>query len=152
MRVLAVVLAMLTVGCQRDASTPDAALLGTFVDDYGDLHTVTTELWHHQPSLRYQVLRWEADAQYLIAQNDASNASARGRFTRIDWMPLDMPPYTWAFCLSAYDAPTPEAAEAVQIADRSQPRSGCNGFPFTRLQPAPDAAAASGGAYGSLTR
>jgi len=151
-RVLASILFVLVAGCQSAPSAPEGAPLGTFVDDYGDVHTVSAELWHHQPSLRYRVVRWEAHGQYLIAQNDTTNASDGGLFTRIDWMPLDMPPYTWAFCLSAYDAPTADAAGAVQIADRSQPREGCNGFPFTRLQPAPDSTTAPGGSYGSLTR
>ncbi|MEM6645470.1 MAG: hypothetical protein AAF730_04380 [Bacteroidota bacterium] len=145
-------LLVLAAACQSAPPAPKGAPLGTFADDYGDVHTVTSELWHHQPSLRYRVVHWEAEGQYLIAQSDTANGSAGGQFTRIDWMPLDMPPYTWAFCLSAYDTPTAEAAEAVQIADRSQPREGCNGFPFTRLQPAPDSTAPSGGAYGSLTR
>ena len=77
--------------------------------------------------------RW--DGQTLIAQNDSANAYAPGLWTRIDWVRLDgMAPYTWAFCLTAYDAPTRAAAEATPPADRATPRTGCNGYPFSRMR------------------
>jgi hypothetical protein len=78
---------------------------------------------------------WNSARQYLIAQNDSANASAPGLWTRIDWVTLaDMAPYNWAFCLSAYEAPTRAAAEAVTIANRETPRTGCNGYPFSRMR------------------
>jgi hypothetical protein len=112
----------------------DSATLGEFQDDYGGRHTISTTLWVHRPRARYHIRRWNVAQQYLIAQNDSSNASDPGRWTRIDWMTLSsMPPYTWAFCLSAYAAATAAAAESTQIARRDTPRTGCNGFPFTRM-------------------
>ncbi len=50
-------------------------------------------------------------------------------------MPLaGMPPYEWAFCLSAYEASSAGEAEAAEIARREQPMTGCNGFPFSRMR------------------
>lgn len=73
--------------------------------------------------------------RYLIAWNDSSNATAPGLWTRIDWIPLSgMPPYAWAFCLSAYEAPSRAAAEATAIARPDTPRTGCNGYPFSRMR------------------
>lgn len=73
--------------------------------------------------------------QYLIARNDEGNPGDVGRWTRIDWAPLSgMAPYTWAFCLSAYDAATAGAAEATQTARRDNLRTGCGGFPFSRMK------------------
>ncbi|GAB5520999.1 MAG: hypothetical protein RhofKO_32500 [Rhodothermales bacterium] len=135
------------IGCRSMKPEPATAPLGTFMDDYGEVHVVTPEQWHHQPSLRYHIEQWSSKGLYLVARNDSGNGSAGGLFTRIDWMPLDMPPYTWAFCLSAYDAPTFEVALRTEVADRSQPREGCNGFPFTRLRPVPDSTQAQGGPY-----
>lgn len=105
------------------------------MDDYGGAHAITPELWVQSPRNSYHVMRWDPAGQYLIAVNDSANASAPGRWTRIDWMELrDMAPYTWAFCLSAYDAATEAEAEATTVAERATPRTGCNGYPFSRMR------------------
>ncbi len=81
------------------------------------------------------MVEWHPHAQYLVAQNDASNASDAGLWTRIDWIALpDMAPYAWGFCLSAYAAPTQVDAERTTIARRDDPRTGCNGYPFSRMR------------------
>lgn len=119
-----------------DANEPPAFLRGEFVDDYGERFTVDARNFVQHPRNTFHVVRWDARSQYLIARNDSANASAPNRWTRIDWMPLDgMAPYTWAFCFSAYEAPTAAAAEATRIARRDIPRTGCNGYPFTRMRP-----------------
>ncbi|MES2304736.1 MAG: hypothetical protein V4558_04485 [Gemmatimonadota bacterium] len=110
-------------------------LIGEFQDDYGSRFTITSAEWFQQPGNRFHVLRWNPASQYLIAQNDSSNRGEGGRFTRIDWMPLPgMPPYEWGFCLTAYDAPTAAAAEATAPPRRDIPKTGCNGFPFSRMR------------------
>ena len=111
------------------------ALVGEFVDDYENRFTITPTEWRQRPGARYHIVRWDTTAHYLIAQNDSANSSAAGKWTRIDWVRLDgMAPWEWAFCLSAYDAPTAAAAAAVTIARPQAPRTGCNGFPFSRMQ------------------
>lgn len=110
--------------------------MGVWVDDYAGGPTISRARWEQGTGTTYRPIAWYTGDQYLIAQNDSANTTAPGRYTRIDWMPLtDSPPYRWAYCLSAFDAPTVDSAAAVQIADRSRPRTGCNGFPFTRLKP-----------------
>ncbi len=130
------------VGCApRTAVVQDAPqgrapalLLGVFEDDYSIQYAISENEWYQRPSSRYRIVRWEAEAQYLIAQNHEDNSSDGGLWTRIDWITLpDMPPYAWAFCLTAYAAATEAEAEAHQ-AQRETPRSGCNGFPFSRMQ------------------
>ena len=118
------------------AGAPDPSILGEFVDDYGSRFSITAERWTQHPRSRYHIVRWNAKARYLIARNDADNPSAGNLWTRIDWMQLPgMAPFTWGFCLSAYDAPTAEAAESSRAANREIPRTGCNGFPFSRMKP-----------------
>lgn len=115
--------------------TPPPLLLGEFEDDYGIQYSISERGWHQQPESRYRVVRWRTDAQYLIAQNDAANPSDAGLWTRIDWIVLsDMPPFEWAFCLSAYAALTAAEAERTDIAQRETPRTGCNGHPFSRMR------------------
>lgn len=110
-------------------------ILGQFEDDYGGSHSVSATTWTQGASTRYHVIRWVPHEQYLIAHNDSANRSDGGKWTRIDWLPLlGMPPYEWAFCFSAYNAPTPEAAESARMAQRETPRTGCNGFPFSRMK------------------
>lgn len=116
------------------ASAP-ALLLGSFQDDYKIAYRISPDLWWQLPGSRYHIVRWDTANRYLIARNDEANPADGGLWTRIDWIPLDMPPYTWAFCYSAYRAPSAAAAESVKVARPEQPRTGCNGFPFSRVQP-----------------
>jgi len=110
-------------------------LLGEFQDDYGSRFRISPTEWVHLPRSRYHIVLWDPAGQYLIARNDDANSSAGGLWTRIDWVAIPgMAPYTWAFCMSAYEAPTRQAAEATNIARRETPRTGCNGFPFSRMR------------------
>lgn len=109
-------------------------LKGAWRDDYNVRYAISDTLFRQGARLRYHVLSWHEGEQFLIARNDASNPADRGLYTRIDWMELPgMPPYTWAYCLTAYRAPSADSARATPPADRNNPRKGCNGFPFTRM-------------------
>ena len=120
------------------AAQAPRALLGTWADDYGSRHQVSDTRWSHDGANRYEILRWDSAGQVAIARNAASNKADAGLFTRIDWMPLEgMPPYQWAFCLTTWNAPTADSAARVPPARRDTPRTGCGGFPFTRLRPEP---------------
>ena len=110
-------------------------LLGAFADDYGNRYAIAPALWTQLPHGRFHVRRWNIAGQYLIARNDSANAHAPGKWTRIDWVELTgMPPWGWAFCLTAYEAPTAAAAESTTAARRETPRTGCNGYPFSRMR------------------
>jgi hypothetical protein len=120
------------VGIRRP---PPMLLLGEFVDDYGIKYRIGERTWLQLPSARYHIVKWATAGRYLIARNDSANKSDGGLWTRIDWLKLDgMAPYEWGFCLSAYNAPTAAAAESVSVARRDTPRTGCNGFPFSRMR------------------
>lgn len=126
---------VLLSACLTSVGAPPAALLGTFEDDYGSTHRVSAGEWRHGAHSTYQVLKWRSDSQYFIARNAETNRSGGGLYTRIDWMQLeDMAPYTFGFCLSAFEAATAAEAESAKVANRATPRTGCNGFPFSRLK------------------
>ncbi|MEO1021580.1 MAG: hypothetical protein AAFW89_03480 [Bacteroidota bacterium] len=140
---LAFILCSLLLGCsgKNEApgteKNPPSFILGNHQDDYAITYTIDEQVWLQHPEAKYNILEWVPEEQYLIAQNDSSNASYAGLFTRIDWIELSgMPPYEWAFCLSSYDATSVKEAASVTIANRDEPKSGCNGFPFSRMQPA----------------
>ncbi len=131
--------ALVLVGCAPRLGAPDgtppAYVLGTFEDDYGSSYEVTEETWEHVGYARYHVVRWRPEADYLVARNHTTNPADGGLWTRIDWVRLDgMAPYEWAFCLSAFDAPTAAAAESTRVARPGTPRTGCNGHPFSRMR------------------
>ncbi len=121
-----------------------AALLGAFTDDYGSHYRVTAERFEQLPRSAYLIAEWNAVERYFLAQNAASNPSDGGLWTRVDWLEFtDQGAYGWGFCLTAYRAPSREVARAVPAADRETARSGCNGFPFTRMQRVSDSIAAT---------
>jgi hypothetical protein len=110
-------------------------LIGRFVDDYGIVHGITDTSWSLGQRDRYRIVFSDDSAQYLIARNDSANTADAGKWTRIDWILLpNMAPYEWAFCLIEYKAETRALAEANRTAERAHPRTGCNGFPFSRMQ------------------
>jgi hypothetical protein len=110
-------------------------VIGSFVDDYTASHLVSATEWRHGTRARYHIVKWNVDGQYLIARNDSANPSDADLWTRIDWMRLDdMAPWTWGYCMSAYRAPSADSAESTRVANRATPRTGCNGFPFTRMR------------------
>lgn len=118
------------------AAGPPAIVLGSFADDYGGRFTITPSEFTQLPRGRFHIVQWNRNAQFFLAQNDSRNRSDPSRWTRIDYVPLSgMAPFTWAFCFSAWNAPTRSDALAAPAANRAVPRTGCNGFPFTRMQP-----------------
>jgi len=138
---LAVVIVLIATACRTtDHRLPTAVdvpkeLLGSFIDDYGSSYLIRSNVWRHGPSIKYDLLMYNSDGQYFIAQNDDANPSDGGLFTRIDIMYFnDMEPWRWGFCLTAYKAASIQDAINTVSADRSNPRKGCNGFPFTRMK------------------
>ena len=110
-------------------------LAGKFIDDYDISYIITDSVWIQHPKSRYHILRWNYAGQYIIAKNDSANTSGAGLFTRIDYTFLtDMEPFQWGFCLSVYDAKSESLAEGGYRADKKNPRTGCNGFPFSRMK------------------
>lgn len=144
MRVLCVLLltAWPTIVSAQPADTSrgsaPSALLGDFRDDYGSTYRVSATVFEHLPRAKYHIVSWHPAEHYLIARNDTNNVADKGLWTRIDWMPFEgMAPYTWGFCLTTYRAATEAEARATPPANRRAPRTGCNGFPFSRMQRAP---------------
>ena len=137
--ILIVASAFLAAGCTHQSASltgaPPDFLLGHFVDDYDNLYEISATNWIQPPHGEYVIVRWDPAGQYAIARNGDQNTSEPGLWTRIDWMRLEgMAPYGWAYCYTAYDAPNAAAAESAKAADRSAPKTGCNGFPFSRMK------------------
>ncbi|HMK17756.1 MAG TPA: hypothetical protein VK492_06155 [Chitinophagaceae bacterium] len=110
-------------------------LKGTFEDDYGIRYTISDSLWIQHPNAKYHIIDCDTTEQYLLVQNDKSNKTDGGLFTRIDYMNFTgMEPFRWGFCLTIYNANTLEKAKATAIADRKKPKTGCSGFPFSRMK------------------
>lgn len=114
---------------------PPKLLLGTFTDDYDIRHTISVDQWSQQPDATYHIKLWNSVEQYVIAQNGEENPGDQGLWTRIDWVELEgMDPYRWAFCMSVFNAQSAAEASQAEVADRDHLQSGCNGFPFSRMQ------------------
>lgn len=118
-------------------AAPPALVVGRFKDDYNTTHVITAAQWRHGSAALYEIVEWHPDQQFFIAHNAATNPSDPGKWSRVDWTEIKsdggQANYEWAYCMSAYDAPTQDAARAVTIAKRETPKTGCNGFPFTRM-------------------
>ncbi len=131
--------AIIISAAKAQAPTPTAIeLLGRWTDDYGNAFRITDSLFEQLPSSRYHIVEWNLAERYFVARNDAANKGDAGKWTRVDWTRFEgMAPFTWGFCFTAYRAATQEKARATPPADRETPRTGCNGFPFSRMKPVP---------------
>ncbi len=110
-------------------------MLGDFQDDYGIHYTISDTTWIQHSKIKYHLLKYDSSGQYFIARNAATNPSEAGLYTSIDVMTFtNMEPWRWGFCLTTYNAKTIEEAITKQIADRTNPRKGCGGYPFSRMK------------------
>lgn len=117
-------------------------MIGRFVDDYGIEYRISQLHWHQLPDSRFDIGPIiNVDDRYLVARlsDDIDAGDRPGRWVRIDWLELEEgSEYPWAFCYAAYEQASMEAALAGTASDRSTPRTGCNGFPFSRMRPIGD--------------
>ncbi|TNE55124.1 MAG: hypothetical protein EP338_05260 [Bacteroidetes bacterium] len=110
-------------------------LFGSFQDDYGINYRINGKFWDQLAINYHEVLEWNWEEQYILLRNDPDNPGEGGLYSRIDYLFLErMEPYTWAYCLSAFDAPSLEVARENKVADRKHPKTGCNGYPFSRMK------------------
>lgn len=112
-----------------------ADLLGDFKDDYDIRYSISEKRWVQHPNAVYHLLRYDSVGQFFIARNDSKNPSDPGLYTRIDIMRFNnMEPWRWGFCLTKYNAKSLEEALSATAADRSNPKKGCGGYPFSRMK------------------
>ncbi len=139
MKKTTIILLILAFAFIAHAQTPKSKApefaLGNFTDDYGITYSINDTLWVQNKSMKFHIIKWNPEKQYLVAKNDASNKEDGNKYTRIDYMTFTgMEPYRWGFCLTAYDAATDVIAEQTAYVDRQNPKKGCNGYPFSRMK------------------
>lgn len=106
-----------------------------YSDDYGSHYTITATTWIQDSQNTFHIMVWNFDENYLLAKNDSSNIDEKGKYTRIDFMKFEnMEPYTWGYCLTEYSAESIDELLVIASADRENPKTGCNGFPFSRMK------------------
>lgn len=115
---------------------PPSFMIGRFVDDYGINYSISENEWLMEPDQRFRILEWNVVEQYALAKNHSDNVSDANCYSRIDFILLDddSDPYSWGFCFSTFNAESLSKARATVIADRKNPKTGCNGYPFSRMK------------------
>ncbi|MBL7726830.1 MAG: hypothetical protein JNM68_04045 [Dinghuibacter sp.] len=109
-------------------------LLGRFRDDYGITYTITRDYFLQEPSWKYHILKYDSTGSYFIVRNDKGNDWEPGKYSRIDISLLTgNGKYTWAYCLTTFDAATAAEAETKAKPNRDNLKKGCGGFPFSRM-------------------
>ncbi|TAD87909.1 MAG: hypothetical protein EAY75_05760 [Bacteroidetes bacterium] len=117
------------------SDTLPAVIKGHFIDDYGIRYHITDSVWMQLPNSKYHIISYNPSQKYILARNDDKNSTDAGLFTRIDVVEFDnMPPFLWGFCLAVYNATSLANAMDGEKTDRTQPKKGCNGFPFSRMK------------------
>ena len=119
----------------KNLSTSSSVYLGHFEDDYGIEYRISPTQFIQEPRIIYNIMEWNTKEQYIITQNAATNPSEPNLFTRIDYVALnDMEPFSWGFCYTTYNAASASLAKATAAADKTNPKKGCGGYPFSRMK------------------
>ena len=113
--------AVLLFGCNKPNQNAPGYLLGSFEDDYSIQYELNDKVFLQKPSTRFHILKWNIEDQYFIAKNDSLNPYDPKLYTRIDWVTFNnMSPFLWG---------------NIDTVDRENPKTGCNGYPFSRMKP-----------------
>jgi len=111
-------------------------IIGTFEDDYEIKYQITDSTFRMNEQTIIHIKEWNLQESYFVGQNDSLNIYDPLLYSRIDWIKLEkMLPYSWAFCMSYYNSISLDSTKVDPIVDRTQPKSGCNGHPFSRMKP-----------------
>jgi len=120
----------------QDTAADAFPLEGTWDDDWGGVHVITTTTWtmtYPKDSSVFHVEEIALEEQYLVALNDTANAWYPDLYSRFDWVLVDAAPW---YCQVAFDAADAAAAAGAGGADRTDPAAGgCGGYAWTRLVP-----------------
>ena len=117
---------------ESDTPVPtELAIVGSWTDDFGGSHEITTETWTMAVGGVFHILDFDNVDRVVIAENDAANEFNPGAFSRMDWTMDGSDLY---FCQTAFDAPTEQAAWETARADDTDLAMGCGGFGWSGLQ------------------
>ncbi len=106
-------------------------IVGSFVDDWGYPHTISSTKWINGQST-FDLTTIDSSNRYIVAQNGANNSYSASLYSRFDWTIHDQQLF---YCQSAYDKSTAAEAETVGTADPADLTGGCGGFAWSKLKP-----------------
>ncbi|MDP6931977.1 MAG: hypothetical protein QGG40_03635, partial [Myxococcota bacterium] len=113
------------------------AILGTWVDGVY-AHSISETEWvvtlasAPYPSSTYHISQYSNDSGTVIAENDSTNGTNPGSWSRFDWADVDAD--TIWVCHTASDGSTEADAESTTAADSADPATGgCSGDAWTEL-------------------
>ena len=106
-------------------------LLGDFTDDYGIKYSITDTSWIQYPDFEISIVTIDTAEMYVLGYNVMDSS-----YTKIDYMPFqNQGEYTWGYCYTTYEQKDQSDALSAANANRATPKTGCNGFPFSRMKP-----------------
>lgn len=114
---------------QPDTNLP-SALIGNFIDDYNIEYSISDSVWIQYPDFEMNIIMIDTTEMYIIGYDTADSS-----YTRIDYMSFEhMGDYKWGFCYTAYDKKEYSETLVVDSVNRKTPKTGCSGFPFSRMK------------------
>ena len=110
-------------------------ITGDFEDDYGITYSISDSVFEMGDHTKIYILDWDLEEQFFVGQNDSSNIYDPLLYSRIDWMKFEQTgEFEWGFCMSAYNETTFDSTKSVESVNREAPKTGCNGYPFSRMR------------------
>lgn len=116
---------------QSDESDQILKIIGKYSDSWGGAHIISNTVWDQGGMMgRFNIIHFDNESEFIIAQNDSNNEFSADLWSRMDWTYSASELY---FCQIVFDAETEQAALEADSADREDMDGGCNGFGWTKL-------------------
>ncbi|HXS15804.1 MAG TPA: hypothetical protein VN764_01360 [Polyangiaceae bacterium] len=123
-----------SAGVSCEAPEPprvDIEITGTYTDNWGGTHTITTDLWD-TGYLQYALSIVDNEQGFAVARNPAEDVYNPCLWSRFVWTQDGDALY---YCQAPYSAPTECAALGQDLPDADDLGAGCNGFSWSELTP-----------------
>ena len=106
----------------------ELVIAGMYTDEWGDAHTITDESWTNAAG-RFEIVEYDNEQMYALAQNAETNEYFPGLWSRFDWA---WDGDTLYYCQSVFDGESIDVARAG-AANAADLELGCGGFAWTRM-------------------
>lgn len=119
------------LGGVAGGSGASLSISGSYTDQYQGSYTIDATTVDSGFSVT-NIMMIDEDEQFLVGQNDETNAYFPCDYSRFDWHEEGGKLY---LCQTAYAAASASEAAVTPAADASDLSSGCGGFPWSELTP-----------------
>ena len=130
MKIIPIYFLAFLLSCLQSDGAPPTYMRGNFTDDYDIKYSISDTSWIQYPDFEMSVVTIDTIEMFILGYDTEDST-----YTKVDYMPFqNQGDYTWGFCYTTYEKENQADALSAASANRDTPKTGCNGFPFSRMK------------------